>query len=159
MSNQEPDSIMDTRVPEVPSTDADPLFPPPDSDMPDATPLDALNGSIEDAVPAPPVFGRPTVSPDGATVAIIQPDQTGANRIWLAPIDGGEAEILDVDLDLSEDSNPNGPQWSPDGAQLAVTAPHPADGRSPLRLGDAFDDHSVQDVLDVLVAQHLDENS
>jgi dipeptidyl aminopeptidase/acylaminoacyl peptidase len=130
MSNQEPDSIMDTRVPEAPSTDADPLFPPPESDIPDATPLDALNGSIEDAVPAPPVFGRPTVSPDGATVAIIQPDQTGANRIWLAPIDGGEAEILDVDLDLSEDSNPNGPQWSPDGAQLAVTAPHPADGRS-----------------------------
>jgi len=76
---------MDTRVPEVPSTDADPLFPPPDSDMPDATPLDALNGSIEDAVPAPPVFGRPTVSPDGATVAIIQPDQTGANRIWTCP--------------------------------------------------------------------------
>jgi dipeptidyl aminopeptidase/acylaminoacyl peptidase len=130
MNNQEPDSTEDMRVPEVPTTDAEPLFPESAADAPDVASHDAPNGSIEDAVPALPVFGRPSVSPDGATIAIIQPDQTGAFRIWLAPIDGGEAEILEVDLDLTADSNPDGPQWSPDGTQLAVTAPHPADGRS-----------------------------
>ena len=35
---------------------------------------------------------------------------------------------------------------------------HPADRRAPLRLGDALDDHPVQHVLDVLVAQHLHQN-
>lgn len=35
---------------------------------------------------------------------------------------------------------------------------HPADGRSPLRLGDAAHDHPVDHLLDVLVAQQLDEH-
>ena len=35
---------------------------------------------------------------------------------------------------------------------------HAADRRTPLRLGDALDDHPVQHLLHVLVAQHLDEN-
>ena len=52
MNNQEPDSTEDARVPEVPRTDAEPLFPEPEADMPDAVPLDTLNGNIEDAVPA-----------------------------------------------------------------------------------------------------------
>ena len=36
---------------------------------------------------------------------------------------------------------------------------HPADRRAPLRLGDALDDHPVQHLLDVLVAQHLDTST
>jgi dipeptidyl aminopeptidase/acylaminoacyl peptidase len=134
MSNPEIDPT-DTRVPEAPRTDAEPLFPgagmddEPDT-MPDAVPLDAANTGLDDVVLPQPVAGRPVVSPDGATVAIIQPDQTGRYRIWLAPVDGGEAEILDVDLELHAGDNPNGPQWSPDGSRLALTAPHPADGRS-----------------------------
>jgi dipeptidyl aminopeptidase/acylaminoacyl peptidase len=135
MSNQELDPITDTRVPEAPKTDAEPLFPGAGMDdeldpMPDALSPDAASAGLDDIVLPQPVAGRPVVSPDGATVAIIQPDQTGRDRIWLAPVDGGEAEILDVDLELASDVNPNGPQWSPDGTRLAVTAPHPADGRS-----------------------------
>jgi dipeptidyl aminopeptidase/acylaminoacyl peptidase len=133
MSNQETESTEDTRVPEVPNTDHEPLLPGVDDDdeiMPDAEPIDAAATGEEDVVLAPPVAGRPSVSPDGSTIAIIQPDAASAFRIWLAPIDGGEPEVLDVDLELDLASNPMGPQWSTDGAQLAVTAPHPADGRS-----------------------------
>ena len=43
-------------------------------------------------------------------------------------------------------------------ALLQQRGEHPADRRSPLRFGDALDDHPVQHVLDVLVAQHLDQN-
>ena len=35
---------------------------------------------------------------------------------------------------------------------------HPADRRSPLWFGDALDDHPVQHVLHVLVAQHFHQN-
>ena len=54
--------------------------------------------------------------------------------------------------------------WNPIGEQLdqgflAVfgqqRGQHPPDRRPPLRLGDALDDHPVQHVLHVLVAQHL----
>lgn len=89
----------------------------------------AITGD-EDIVLPPPGAGRPSVSPDGSTIAIIQPDVSGKPRIWLAPIDEGEATVLDVHLEVDADANPNGPQWSPDGSQIAVTAPHPADGRS-----------------------------
>jgi hypothetical protein len=36
---------------------------------------------------------------------------------------------------------------------------HPADRRPPLGLGDPFDDHPIQHVLHVLVAQHLHQHS
>ena len=132
MRNQETDTTEDQRVPEAPVADAESLIADPveeeEEERADAVPLDVVDSGIDDVVPAVPVFGRPVVSPDGDMVAIIQPDQTGSLKIWLAAIEGSEAEVLDVDLALSDD--PNGPQWSPDGSQLAVTAPHPADGRS-----------------------------
>ncbi|PRP91878.1 Prolyl tripeptidyl peptidase precursor [Enhygromyxa salina] len=60
----------------------------------------------------------PALSPDGARVAyVVRETDMEANRgrtsLWLAPLDGGEARILD--------RHPKGasqPQWSPDGEHL-----------------------------------------
>ena len=78
-------------------------------------------------VPPPPPSAGVVVSPDGTTAAVIQPDPAGTLRLWLAPLDGGEATVLELDLELTVDAH--GPRWSPDGSQLALSAPHPADGR------------------------------
>ena len=75
-----------------------------------------------------PAAGRPVLSPDGSRVAVLYPDQAGVLRLWILPTDGSAGAPLNLDLDLA--SNEAGPQWSPDGQQLAISAPHPADGRS-----------------------------
>ena len=80
MRNQDMDKTENGRVPDAPAADADALIADSiyedEEERPDAVPLDSVETGIDDVVPAQPVFGRPAVSPDGSTVAIIQPDQT-----------------------------------------------------------------------------------
>ncbi|MDQ2683976.1 MAG: prolyl oligopeptidase family serine peptidase, partial [Chloroflexota bacterium] len=103
-----------------------------------------------DVVEPQPEFGRPVLSPDGTTIALVLPDATGMRRIVLCPVDGGDPSPLEVQLDLG--GLENAPAWSPDGAQLAIAAPHPADGRSaiwvisiPTRIARVLVEHEAHD--------------
>jgi dipeptidyl aminopeptidase/acylaminoacyl peptidase len=143
MNNQDNDPAEDTSVPQAPSNGAGPTT---------REPVDM----VEETVPPQSLAGRPSVSPDGGTVAIILADANGAARLWLAPVDGGEAEALEVDLEVRLDLNPDGPQWSPDGSQLALSAPHPADGRPAIwvitpatKLARMLVDHDARDTSPV----------
>jgi dipeptidyl aminopeptidase/acylaminoacyl peptidase len=116
MNKQDTDPAEETPLSPMPVDGADPTAP-------------ATSEHLEEAVPPQPIAGRPSVSPDGGTIAIVLIDDAGVARLWLAPVDGSEREALDTDVEVRLDLNPEGPQWSPDGFQLALTAPHPADGR------------------------------
>lgn len=77
---------------------------------------------------SPPQPGDANVSPDGTTLAYVQRDSGGTLRLWLSPLDGFAPHELPTTIELFESAD--APQWSPDGAWLAVTGQHPADGRS-----------------------------
>ncbi|MGC4105130.1 MAG: prolyl oligopeptidase family serine peptidase [Thermomicrobiales bacterium] len=85
----------------------------------------------------PPLPDAPEVSPDGARVAYLLKDAAGINRLWLSPVAGGDAVQIDLPFTPVPDRDPDtgrslrGPQWSPDGATIAITGSHP-DG-NPLR--------------------------
>ncbi len=143
MNNQESDTAEDTSTPDTLQSE---------TETPIVEPEIAADGEVGGGGPllAQPVAGRPVLSPDGSTVAIVQADANGTPRIFLAPIDGGEATVLDVELDLG--SIDNTPAWSPDGTQLAIAAPHPADGRSAIwgitiatRLARVLVEHDARD--------------
>lgn len=85
----------------------------------------------------PPRPDSPEVSPDGQRIAYLLPDAAGVHRLWLSPLEGGEAVAIDLPFTPVPDRDPDtgrslrGPQWSPDGTTLALTGSHP-DG-NPLR--------------------------
>jgi len=109
------------------AADDSPATDQPQAEEPDNTLLNAAAEIAEDPVPSQPAACRPVLSPDGTMVAILQPDSTGTVRLWIVPVDAGEPAALELDLDLV--ANPHGARWSPDGGQLVLSAPHPADGR------------------------------
>ena len=80
--------------------------------------------------------GQPEASPDGRWLAYLSSAEDGARELWLSPTDGGEAVRLDLPFAPVDDVDPDtgrqvrGPQWSPDGATIAVTGSHPDGGRS-----------------------------
>lgn len=78
-------------------------------------------------VTAPPVPGAPNVSPDGSQIAYLQADENGVLRLWLSPLDGGAPSALQTTASLLPMDD--GPQWSPNGAELAVVAAREGDGR------------------------------
>ncbi|HKG27159.1 MAG TPA: hypothetical protein VKB09_16025, partial [Thermomicrobiales bacterium] len=84
------------------------------------------------SVAAPPVPGPANPSPDGSALAFLQRDVAGALRLWISPLDGTEPETIDLGFEPVEDAE--GPQWSPDGAWLALTGEHPAGGRTAIWL-------------------------
>ncbi|HWV23488.1 MAG TPA: prolyl oligopeptidase family serine peptidase [Thermomicrobiales bacterium] len=83
-----------------------------------------------------PMSGAPEASPDGAWLAFLKPDEYGALELWIAPTDGGEPRQIPVPFVPVEDVNPEtgrivrGPQWSPDGATLALTGLRPEGDRT-----------------------------
>src|SRR5687767_12662719 len=93
-----------------------------------AQPVAAATPEETNAFLSPPEPGPANPSPDGATLAYLQADAGGALSLWLGPLDGGEPRALATAVDLLPDED--GPQWSPDGATLAVAGAHPDDGRS-----------------------------
>jgi Tol biopolymer transport system component/dienelactone hydrolase len=84
------------------------------------------------SIPNPPAPGPANPSPDGSALAFFQRDAGGALRLWIGPLDGSEPEA--IDLGFAPVEEPEGPQWSPDGAWLALTGEHPAGGRSAIWL-------------------------
>ncbi len=137
-------------------TDRNELISEPESEAPEATTetTTEANGSVETAtiereeetasaatieppvdfgpVPDPPQPGPANPSPDGTRLAYLQPDDTGRLRLWLAPLDGNPPTAVDLSFEpvLDED----GPQWSPDGARLALTGRHPSADRTAIWL-------------------------
>ena len=89
---------------------------------------ESVDEEVAVIVTPPPSLGRPVLSPDGTRIALFKSDINGVVRLWFGSIEGGDFTPLDLDVDLLAD--PHGPRWSPDGTQLVITAPHPADGRS-----------------------------
>ena len=111
-----------------------------DVDMEDADPAVALAGSASDPIDqvfASPVIlpGSPEASPDGAWLAYLLDDAKGATHLWLSPTDGGEAQRVELPFVPVEERDPDsgrplrGPQWSPDGATIALSGTHPAGDR------------------------------
>ena len=80
----------------------------------------------------PPTIGVVNPSPDGSALAFLQRDANGQLRLWVSPIDGTDPEAIDLTFEPVEERG--GPQWSPDGAWLALTGEHPAGGRTAIWL-------------------------
>jgi Tol biopolymer transport system component/C-terminal processing protease CtpA/Prc len=75
----------------------------------------ALQGG---AVPSPPSFAEPGISPDGREIAFV----SGAD-IWTVPASGGEARLL-----ISHPAADSRPLYSPDGARIAFTSTRTGNG-------------------------------
>ncbi|HEY7035709.1 MAG TPA: alpha/beta fold hydrolase [Thermomicrobiales bacterium] len=84
------------------------------------------------SIPTPPAPGPANPSPDGSALAFFQRDAAGTLRLWISPLDGTEPEAIDLGFEPVEEVE--GPQWSPDGAWLALTGEHPAGGRTAIWL-------------------------
>lgn len=84
------------------------------------------------SIPDPPAPSPANPSPDGSALAFLQRDAVGARRLWISPLDGTTPEA--IDLGFAPVEEPEGPQWSPDGAWLALTGEHPAGGRTAIWL-------------------------
>ena len=80
--------------------------------------------------------GMPDASPDGTWLAYLYPNEGGANELWLSPTTGDPAVRLELPFAPVEDADPDtgrvirGPQWSPDGATIALTGMHPDGDRT-----------------------------
>ncbi|MGB3329223.1 MAG: hypothetical protein WBA46_09735, partial [Thermomicrobiales bacterium] len=125
----------------TPTTDAektDGLASASDLSFAEAAASDATADAIDAVFRTPPALpDAPEVSPDGARVAYLLADAAGALKLWLSPLDGGDAVSIALPFTPIPDRDPDtgrslrGPQWSPDGATIALTGSHP-DG-NPLR--------------------------
>ena len=80
-------------------------------------------------------------APNGERVAYILADAHGGAALWISPTDGAAPELLALPFALlPDDPAPpagiatRGPQWSPDGALLAVVGMHPRGDRSAIWL-------------------------
>lgn len=85
-------------------------------------------------------FAEPAISPDGTTVAAIRVRQTSpteAPALTLVVIDLGDGTLRELATDW--DRWPAGPQWTPDGSALIVTADDNGCGRV-MRIDVATDD-------------------
>lgn len=60
--------------------------------------------------------GSPRWSPDGQTLAFVSDRQKPGGRIYLLPVDGGEARALTT---LEGEGSVRGLRWSPDGSRIA----------------------------------------
>lgn len=166
----------------APANGAEPSIAPDEA----ATPTDIADGEVappdETAAPTAPTGaahdlfttgqvlpGPPEVSPDGSTLAVLVPDDTGALHLWLCPVDSGDALEISVPAPLVADVDPDtgrairGPQWSPDGTMLAVTCLHDDGVRTAIWLvpvpsvnaeDDAPHHHDEEDNVPILLCDH-----
>ena len=82
--------------------------------------------------PVQPSAANPSL--DGNSLAYFLQNETGAFGLWIMPLDGGPAREVATKFTLVDD--PAGPQWSPDGSQIAVTGLDSATGNTAIWLID-----------------------
>ncbi|HEV2065424.1 MAG TPA: hypothetical protein VGR08_01215, partial [Thermomicrobiales bacterium] len=86
-------------------------------------PLDATDTLFRSRVTIPQT---PEASPDGQWIAFLLDDADGQPRLWLSPVDGGDAQAVSLPFEPVIDRDPDtgrtirGPQWSPDGTTIAL---------------------------------------
>lgn len=73
--------------------------------------------------PLLPGTGNP--SPDGTQLAYLLTDASGSTRLWISALDGSSASSIELPFRPVFDLE--GPQWSPDGAFIALTGSAPSD--------------------------------
>ncbi len=116
-----------TLVAEVQETDAEaPADVAPEDIAPE--PVAPIEPEPDERAPLddPLMPGSVSINPEGTRAAFIQRDSSGTPWLWSLDIDEGEFSpipltTLSDSFTLVEEA-PSGPQWSPDGAYLAVTA-------------------------------------
>lgn len=138
----------------------------PDQDAPEITPNEAQHDrfySSRFVIPGPPESSK-----DGAYLAYLQPNEHNDLALWIAPTDGGEPRRIDLpfvpiaDVDPESGRHIRGPQWSPDGARIALTGPRPdGDGTTiwivPVNLND--DAEPVAVFQPETISHHSDDES
>ena len=106
----------------------------------DSPPDDVSETSSSEAAPVPELTaadrlfatrsfipGPPEVSPNGSWMAYLLENEGGDLDLWLTPLDGGEPRKVELpfvpieDQDAESGRAVRGPQWSPDGAFIALT--------------------------------------
>lgn len=75
------------------------------------------------SVSDPPEPGPANPSPDGTRLAFLQANDSGQMQLWFYSLDGSGAWTIDLPFVPVLDEA--GPQWSPDGAQLAMAGKWP----------------------------------
>jgi dipeptidyl aminopeptidase/acylaminoacyl peptidase len=118
--------MTDTNTTELEPTTVEP---PPTEEPTVAEPASQPEPTAADRLFATRTFlpGPPEVSPDGAWMAYLLENEEGNLDLWLTPLDGGEPSKVDLPFSPIEDQDPDtgrisrGPQWSPDGAFIALT--------------------------------------
>ncbi len=94
--------------------------------------------------PLRPGAGNP--SADGTQLAYLLTDAGGSTRLWISALDGSSA--YSIELPFRPVFDPDGPQWSPDGASIALS------GSAPSEIGDAIWLAPVDGGECVLLADH-----
>jgi Tol biopolymer transport system component/pimeloyl-ACP methyl ester carboxylesterase len=119
-------------IPATPTPEAEPVNEPiaeaPRAEQVAAEPAAAIVAELTD----PGVPGPANPSPDGAKIAFLQADADGLAKLWIQPVDGGEA--AGITLPFAPVVETFGPAWSPDGATLALTGADAATGKSEIWL-------------------------
>ncbi len=90
--------------------------------------------------------GASNPSPDGTQIAYLLTDGEGSTRLWISELDGSSASSIELPFRPVFDDE--GPQWSPDGALIALT------GSSPSEMGTAIWLAPVEGGDCILLADH-----
>jgi dipeptidyl aminopeptidase/acylaminoacyl peptidase len=86
--------------------------------------IEVATGTIKEVVTRPGSWGRPTVSPDGRTVAFTGYPTSATTHtvsdLWVSPISGGSGDLRKISGDFDRD--PINLRWAPDGSGLYFDA-------------------------------------
>ena len=109
--------------------------------------------AAKDAEPARPSSSDPLIpgpgnpSPDGTQLAYLLTDSDGSTRLWITALDGSLASS--IELPFRPVFEAEGPQWSADGALIALT------GSAPSEIGTAIWLAPTEGGECVLLADHV----
>nr|MBA2470443.1 PD40 domain-containing protein [Chloroflexia bacterium] len=104
----------------------------------------------------------PETSPDGNWLAYLLADADSGVRLWLSPVDGGEPRPVELPFEPIVERDPDtgrlirGPQWSPDGRQLALAGTVEGEDRTAIWLVPSPVESSAEPVVVVAVEDDVE---